>query len=439
MSIEVSRRDLLKGAGVLAGTAFLAAACGAPGNKGSSGSSSGSTVSKIVFMTNSQDATAPAIVKMWNDGKRPFPVELRTSDDSTYGATFPRLATVSDAPNIAGYFIDGGHFADLAKAGALLEMSDMWQAAGLTASVPVLIRDAYTGFAGDGKLYAAPTNTSRYGMFFYRKSILQGAGVDLPVNHEFTSEAEFTTAADKLKKAGLSPIDIGAKDGYPTSHLQDGLLSSTMAPDMIHSPLKIDYMSSEWMAPIEKLVAWQQAGYFARGFLGESTQQSNTNVAQGKVGFSTGMNVWVPLLTDAGVAIDDLDWVLLPPIGDLPAKISIYAGGGIVIPKIAGGHDQAKQFGEFLVSPEVALYSAKNGQVIPARTDVAGLQAALGTIGGSMYDKGTQDGKSQFGWDDATPTDMITYDRNNLQAVLAGTQSVKEFCQQLESLKKGHL
>ena len=439
MAGQIGRRTILIGLGASAIGGALAA-CGTPGGGQSSGPSKGASkdLKKIVYMTNNQDPLAAPTVKKWNAAGKGFTVELRTADSVQYTDSFPRLATAKDAPNIAGYFISGGHYADLAKAGALLELSELWQKSGLTDNVPKLIKDYYSSFTPDGKFYGAPTNTSRYGCFFYRKSVLKSAGITPPENHEWSSEAEFNDACDRLKAKGIAPVSIGGKDGYPISHIQDGLLSSVMAPDKVADPLGIDYTSEEWKAPIKKMMEWVSKGYFARGFLGRSTDQGNTLFAKNGAGFNTGMNVWQPLMTEAGIPLEDLDWCLLPPIGPLPTKMSVYAGGGIVIPSIAEGHAQALEFGEWLLSPERALESAKTGAVIPARTDVPGLEKALGPVGGSMYNRSGESGRSQFGWDDLPPTDMITHDRTNLQAVLAGTMSVDEFCKEMENLKKGH-
>ncbi|GAA3233134.1 ABC transporter substrate-binding protein [Dactylosporangium siamense] len=432
MALNVDRRRFLIGTlGVAAAGAL--SACGSPGDDGDTktGAAADKDVDKLVFLTNADDPTAKPISEKYTKTK----VEVRQTDSSTYADNFPRIATASDAPNIAGFFIDGGRFTDLAKGGKLLDLTDVWESSGLNKAVPDLIKKKYLEFTGDGKVYGVPTNTSRYGCLFYRKSVLQAAGVTPPANHVWASEAEWNAACDKLKAAGIEPLSVGGKDGYPLSHLQDGLLSSVMAPDLINSPLKIDYNSPEWKAPVQKLLEWNQKGYFSRGFLGRSTDQGNTLFGQKKVGFSTGMNVWQPLVVKAGTPVEDLDWCLLPPIGALPAKMSIYAGGGVVIPAIAGGHKQAKEFMSYLVSPEAALDGAKIGQAVPARTDVPGLQDALGPIGGSMVEFANQKDRSQFGWDDPAPTDMIEYDRNNLQAVLAGTLTVDAFCAELEKLK----
>ena len=427
---------------MLAGGASLAglglAGCGSPGAT-EQGSTKSSSVRKLVFLTNADDTQARTRVKDWNAGqakKAGFTVELRQTDSSTYAANFPRIATSSDAPGIAGYFIDGGLYADLANAGRLLDLTAFWKSSGLEQHVPSLIRDQYYGLTGGDKVFGAPTNTSRYGILFSRTSTLTKAGVAPPENHEWASEQAFTAACDKLKAAGIAPMSVGGKDGYPISHLQDGLLSSTMPPEQILKPKEIDYGSAAWKAPIEKLLEWSRKDYFAKGYLGRSTDQATTIFAKSQAGFTTGMNVWVPLMTAAGVPRAARDWCLLPAIGSLKTKVSVYAGGGLVIPAAAAGHKQALAFADWLVSPDVALASAKEGEVIPARTDVPGLRQALGRIGGSMQEFAAQPGRSQFGWDDPAPTAMIEYDRKNLQAVLTGSQSVVKFSQELDKLKR---
>ena len=434
--MDMDRRRFLVGALGLAATGTVVSACGSPGSGDSAGGggSGEQAVTKLVLLTNADEPTSKPIAEQWNK-THDLKVEVRQTDSSTYSENFPRIATASGAPNLAGYFIDGGRFTDLAKGGKLLDLSAFWDSSGLSKAVPALIKDKYFAFAGDGKAYGVPTNTSRYGCLFYRKSVLQAAGVNPPTDHVWASEQEWNAACDKLKAAGIDPISVGGKDGYPLSHLQDGLLSSVLEPDLVGAPLKIDYSSDEWKAPIAKLVEWNKKGWFARGFLGRSTDQGNTYFSQKKCGFSTGMNVWQTLVVNAGTPLADLDWCLLPPIGSLPTKMSIYAGGGVVIPKIATGHEQALQYLSYIVAPEQALTAAKIGQAVPARTDVPGLQEALGPIGGSMVEFANQKDRSQFGWDDPAPTDMIEYDRTNLQAVLNGRLTVDAFSAQLQKLR----
>ena len=125
---------------------------------------------------------------------------------------------------------DGGVYTDLAKAGKFVELSDVWEKGGLNTAIPSLVKEIYHNFTPDKKVYAVPTNASTYGIFFYSKSALKKAGVAEPTNNAFTSVYEFTAACAAGKKVGLDGIAMGGKDGYPLSHLQDGILS------LVHDP-----------------------------------------------------------------------------------------------------------------------------------------------------------------------------------------------------------
>ena len=214
-----------------------------------------------------------------------------------------------------------------------------------------------------------------------------------------------------------------------------------MTPDQVKDVLNIDYTSDKWLTPVQTMVDWNKAGYFSKGFLGMDAAAAKTYFAQGKSLFCMAINVWLPDLIKAGMSQDDIGWVLVPQIGSLPSKISFYAGGGLVIPNKAPGspdYAQAKEFVIWASSPAIALANAKKSNAFQGRTDVPGLVGALGPVVSSMVTYSQKPGAVQQGWDDPAPTDMITYDRSNLQAVLAGTLSVKAFGAALQKLASAH-
>jgi len=243
MDTNVSRRAFLIGVG---GTAF-AASVGACSS--SDGSSSGSAANTLVFTTNSDDDSSVWEIPAWNQQNPKHQFKLETSDTNTYTATFPQLATSSNAPNCAGYFIDGGSYTDLAKAGAFVELSDIWASTSLAQALPAFVGELYHNFTPDKKVYAVPTNCSMYGVLFYSRKALKKAGVPEPAGNQWSSLDEFTSAMAAGKKAGLAGMSIGGKDGYPLSHMQDGILSSFMTPDQVKDVLNIDYTSSAWLQP----------------------------------------------------------------------------------------------------------------------------------------------------------------------------------------------
>jgi ABC-type glycerol-3-phosphate transport system substrate-binding protein len=435
MDINVSRRAFLIGTG---GTVAVLSvtACSSSG-----GSSSGGAAKTLVFNTNSDDDTSVWEIPAWNRLHPGHKFKLVTSDTNTYTATFPQLATSSNAPNCAGYFIDGGSYTDLAKAGAFVELSDVWASTGLAKALPAFVVDLYHNFTPDKKVYAVPTNCSIYGVLFYSRKALKKAGVPEPTGNQWSSLAEFKSAMAAGKRAGLAGMSIGGKDGYPLSHLQDGILSSFMTPDQIKDVLSIDYTSGAWLQPVQTMVDWAKAGYIAPGYLGMSADDSKTYFAQGKSMFCTAINVWLPDLITAGMTQSDIGWVRFPQVGPMKPKLSFYAGGGLVIPaKSTGdpGHATAEKYVEWAVSPAIALENAKKSNAFQGRTDVPGLVGALGPVVASMVQATTGADAIQQGWDDPAPTDMITYDRANLQSVMAGSLSVKDFGTQLQQLATSH-
>lgn len=435
MDTNVSRRAFLIGAG---GTA-IAVSVGACSSAGGSSSGSGATKT-LVFTTNSDDDSSVWEIPAWNNLHPTTKFKLETSDTNTYTATFPQLATSSNAPNCAGYFIDGGSYTDLAKAGAFVELSDIWTSSSLAKALPEFVVELYHNFTPDKKVYAVPTNCSMYGVLFYSRKALKKAGVSEPVGNQWSSLDEFTSAIAAGKKAGLAGMAIGGKSGYPLSHLQDGVLSSFMTPDQIKDVLNIDYTSDAWLQPVQTMVDWAKAGYIAPGYLGMADSDSKTYFAQGKSLFCTAINVWLPDLIKAGMSQSDIGWVLFPQVGPMKPKMSYYAGGGLVIPvKSAGdpGHAVAKKYVEWAVSPAIALENAKKANAFQGRTDVPGLDGALGPVVESMVKYTTIPNAIQQGWDDPAPTNMINYDRADLQSVMAGSLSVKAFGAALQQLAAG--
>jgi raffinose/stachyose/melibiose transport system substrate-binding protein len=62
----------------------------------------------------------------------------------------------------------------------------------------------------EGKVYVVPTGLSYYTGVFYNKDIFADNGLDVP-----TTYSEFEDVIDTLKEAGVTPIGIGGKDGWP--------------------------------------------------------------------------------------------------------------------------------------------------------------------------------------------------------------------------------
>lgn len=126
-----------------------------------------------------------------------------------------------------------------------------------------LIPSAITLAQYNDKLYGVPNRLVAMS-FFYRKEILEKAGVAEP-----KSFAELETAAEKIKAAGLTPFSLGGKFSWMTMRFTDFFIEHFAGPKL-HDDLM--NMRASWdqdavVKGFTKLKEWQDKGYFNQGFL----------------------------------------------------------------------------------------------------------------------------------------------------------------------------
>lgn len=73
----------------------------------------------------------------------------------------------------------------------------------------------------DGKDFVVPTGLSYYTGVYYNKSIFEANGIEIP-----TTWSEFQAAVAKLQAAGVTPLGIGGKDGWPAGLLMEATVQS---------------------------------------------------------------------------------------------------------------------------------------------------------------------------------------------------------------------
>lgn len=73
----------------------------------------------------------------------------------------------------------------------------------------------------DGKDYTVPTGLSYYTGVYYNKKIFDANGIAVP-----TTWTEFQAAAAKLQSAGVTPLGVGGKEGWPAGLLMQAVVQS---------------------------------------------------------------------------------------------------------------------------------------------------------------------------------------------------------------------
>ena len=200
-AMAMRRRTLLKGmlgAGALAASAPILAACG--GDSGSGGGGGGGTVT---FGSNWSDEVPKKGIQAMLDGWTKGKVDINTVDHNSFQENINNYLQ-GGPDDVFGWFA-GYRMQFFAEQGLIGDISDVWSDIG--GGFSDAMKQQSTG--KDGKQYFVPIYYYPWAVF-YRKSVWQEKGYEAPATMD-----DFTTLAGQMKKDGLNPIAFGDSDGWP--------------------------------------------------------------------------------------------------------------------------------------------------------------------------------------------------------------------------------
>lgn len=129
-------------------------------------------------------------------------VHLTIQDLPTYRKALPASLDTETAPDVFNWFA-GDQMRSMAQRGELDDLSDLWKANTWWNTFPS------AAITVGGRQYALPYQYYPWGLFT-RRDVLERAGIrEQP--HDLSA---IMTACSKLRKAGFTPIALGAKDGW---------------------------------------------------------------------------------------------------------------------------------------------------------------------------------------------------------------------------------
>ncbi len=232
----------------------------------------------LVFNADTSDpapkASFEAVIKTFEAAHPDITVKYNVYDHESYKSSIRNWLT-SAPPDVALWY-SGERLRQFSDPGLLLDISPLWSA-DIKAQFPGKVLDAVTT---GGKQYAVPYSYYQWGLF-YRQDLFAKAGV-APIK----AWDDLLGACDKLKAAGIEPIDIGSKDLWPTAGWFD-YLDLRMNGYDFHTQLTLGKTS--WQDPKVKAVfaQWRQLidkQCFVRNHASLSWQESQSLLYQGKAG-----------------------------------------------------------------------------------------------------------------------------------------------------------
>src|SRR5699024_7565537 len=78
----------------------------------------------------------------------------------------------------------------------------------------------------DGHIYSVPVDIHRGNVLFYNKEVFEENDIDEPETFD-----ELMDVAEKLDEAGVTPLALGDKEGWPATQILENILLGELGPD----------------------------------------------------------------------------------------------------------------------------------------------------------------------------------------------------------------
>jgi len=216
MSIYAHRR-LLTGLAVVASLALAVSACGG-GDEGGEAPPAGQASGQIRVVSNwtgSEGEAFQAVIDAFKQKNPQVTVKIEQVPFDQTQALLTQQFAAGSPPDVTVAL--PGIIRTFAGQDLLLNLDPQWDAWIKDGSYTDALRQIASG--PDGKAYAVYFKGNVNALVWYTPKELDKLGIGVP-----TTWAEFTAAMDKAKAAGLDPLAVGGKDGWPLTQWTDPII-----------------------------------------------------------------------------------------------------------------------------------------------------------------------------------------------------------------------
>ncbi|MEA3250506.1 MAG: ABC transporter substrate-binding protein [Pseudomonadota bacterium] len=301
-------------------------------------------------------------------------IELDYLSNEAYKSKLPTLLQSDQRPDIF-YSWGGEALKEKVEAGFVKNltaaMQDGWQS-----RFPDSAIDAFTI---NGKVYGAPLYVTEVG-FWANTALTEKAGVDVDA---IDTWQDFLDAVITLKEADITPIVVGAKDGWPMQFYW-GSLATRLAGQQGFKAAKAGegegFAAPPFVQAGEKLKQLVELEPFQPGFMTTTYERASGMFGDGEAAFHL-MGDWDYLpskqrsVSGKGVPDEDLRFISFPSVEGGQGNEATYGGlNGWAVTRDAP--DMAVTFLKSLLSLGNQREAAKRGIFVPI---VKGAEKALTT------------------------------------------------------------
>lgn len=231
---------------------------------------------------------------------------------------------------------------------------------------------AYELISGEENIFELPHMIDAIG-FFYNKEIFDEQGIEIPATKD-----EFMKALQKLKDAGVSPITVGARNGYAIGWLFGDMLEAVAGTEKVEEVL---YGEGKWNDPefvkvADMIVDWVKKGYITKESVTQTQADSKFRFLSKKAALEAEGTYLITDIVDQGLE-ESVNTFMMPSF--VEGKKSKPVGGiGLtwVIPTKAKNVDLAEKWFNFIVSEDYSkiVLNLPDYNFIPASQASVGME-----------------------------------------------------------------
>jgi raffinose/stachyose/melibiose transport system substrate-binding protein len=329
---RIRRRRPIAATVACVAAASVVAACGSSSPAGGGGGSSGGGGGAQATLTWWNNATSGALQTTWNQVARDFHAmhpnvvvkNVPIQNEELQNTKEPAALQSGSPPQIFQQW-GGGRQASEVPSGELMN---------LTASTKGWIGELgsrVSAWQTNGQQYGVPYDLHVVG-FWYRKDLFAKAGITSPPQTLSALQAD----VGKLKSAGIAPIAVGSKDGWPDAFWYEYFALRECSTAALQQAIKTVSVKDPCFAKAgQALQAFIKTSPFEPGFLGIASQQGAGSSAgllgNGKAAMEL-QGDWEPgtiepLTTDHKI-LSKLGWFPFPTVPGGAGQPGAALGGG---------------------------------------------------------------------------------------------------------------
>jgi raffinose/stachyose/melibiose transport system substrate-binding protein len=247
-----------------------------------------------------------------------------------------------------------------AMAGHLLELTDIGEERGWWDKFDMKATD-FNNRALDG-IYGVPYEWTAVGVF-YNTEIFAEHGLTPPATLE-----EFEALMGTLVDAGITPISVGGRDGWPLVHVWQALVFTNTEYETLRGLEDRDtaysYENEGMTEAAHKVLDWFEAGYLDPNLLSTGFTDANDLFINGDTAMNIG-GTWVQ--QDFRNAPFEVRFFAVPPMRtDIPLHLGGFnPANDIVIVKDGPNVEWAIELMDYLLSEENMTLWWENGFLVP--------------------------------------------------------------------------